>query len=364
MSIEWKAYESPYKDTILEIPKQLEYVFNSNDTQEEIEIYLYSELGPNIKHQGKIYNVIFPVIEYIESHFSSGNTKNKIPLLYFLEYIFHEFIRDAANFLYTPIRYKYKSKKIRNLNIEETKAFDKFKQLYHKYFYETYDYKNFSHKIFYDCIFLNSNLAYNNIICNLNNGDVSLDMGIALGYLSFKNNYFSNNIRPEIFESLNDNIDIILSINQLPFNESNLVSQISDYEEISNCWGSRFISIIAGCSYVISIRNKEYEIQRRSIDKLLKAYEKLKENYNKEYELDFPIYKYLLEDTSSILFYQFLGQEKGLTVEHLNPIQTYFLNQLNDKYRTHTYSLLYAGVLPKGIDHNNIDGIYDIHECY
>ncbi len=53
MKIEWNKYESPYLDAIAEIPKQLEYLLSSTDSDEDVELFIYQDLAPNIKHQGE-----------------------------------------------------------------------------------------------------------------------------------------------------------------------------------------------------------------------------------------------------------------------------------------------------------------------
>ena len=66
MKIIWQFYHAPNKDAIEEIPYQLDYLFSTEDSSEDIECFLYNELAPNIKHQNKIYNIIEPVIEVMD----------------------------------------------------------------------------------------------------------------------------------------------------------------------------------------------------------------------------------------------------------------------------------------------------------
>ena len=81
MYINWQQYHAPNKEAIKEIPSQLDYLFSSNDSPENIEYFLYNELAPNIKHQFKIYDIIEPVIEVIEFNIrQKGKHQYKNPL--------------------------------------------------------------------------------------------------------------------------------------------------------------------------------------------------------------------------------------------------------------------------------------------
>lgn len=104
MNINWQHYQAPYKEAIEEIPHQLQYLFSTEDSSEDIEYFLYNELAPNMKHQYKIYNIIEPVIEVMEFNIlQKGKIQYKIEILNFLGYIFQEYIRDENCILVSPI---------------------------------------------------------------------------------------------------------------------------------------------------------------------------------------------------------------------------------------------------------------------
>ena len=104
MNINWQYYQAPYKEAIEEIPHQLQYLFSTEDSSEDIEYFLYNELSPNIKHQYKIYNIIEPIIEFMEFNIlQKRKIQYKIEILNFLGYIFQEYIRDENCILVPPI---------------------------------------------------------------------------------------------------------------------------------------------------------------------------------------------------------------------------------------------------------------------
>ena len=85
---------------------------------------------------------------------------------------------------------------------------------------------------------------------------------------------------------------------------------------------------------------------------------------NIDEDIDFPPHKFMLEDLSSVLFQEHLGKGRLLDPQKLTEIQSYFYNLLSKEYRTHTYTLLYAGIVPNGMTIEEANNINDIYNCY
>ena len=139
MNINWQYYQAPYKEAIEEIPHQLQYLFSTEDSSEDIEYFLYNELSPNIKHQYKIYNIIEPVIEFMEFNIlQKRKIQYKIEILNFLGYIFQEYIRDENCILVPPIEYQVAAPKLSLQYTDEFKLYKRFQSFVKRVFPKQY----------------------------------------------------------------------------------------------------------------------------------------------------------------------------------------------------------------------------------
>ncbi len=292
--------------------------------------------------------------------------RNRILVFYFLEYIFSEYIRDDSGILFTPIEYPLASKAILKVNEVKKESYEYFKRIYLKY-YTRLNVEEFRSKLFYDAIYVDPKESYKYYLDLLSNNSASenvlFDTHIALGYLNFK--------YPHLEKNLGDNIlitskfkysNVIKALYNLDFDKEKLLDLIETDVDVDSCWGNRYLSVIAAFAFTKHILNKcSISEQKNNIRELLLSYKNLKNNYFSEHELDFPVYEYLLEDISSMLFHNLLGKEKVSDSKSLSEIQSLFLDLLSKEYNTHTYSMLYAGVLPLGYTKEQVDKIYNIH---
>ncbi|MEN7550099.1 hypothetical protein AAG747_19420 [Rapidithrix thailandica] len=365
MKIDWKLYNYPYKQAFEEVPVQLEYLFTTSDSIEDVELFLYSDLAANIKHQYRIYNVIYPVMECIDDYLAKNlNTKYKMVILYFLEYIFSEHIRDTANLLVTPIRYSLASKAIETFDQEEYLAYLEFKKLYFKHFSDNFQKENIGSIAYYDSIFGKPLQVLPKLLGLIdeevvNQGFVH-DILIGIGYLKYKSqiDITYKDIRlPSITDGF---IDTSLGFLGKQCDENILLSLIQNNKETSISWANGYSSVLSACSYFIANSDKSIKRKIEVLSNILEGYTALRDSYNPEFEIDFPPHKYLLEDITSIVYKDFLGKGEIVSVNQLNPVQMFLYDALNE-YKTHTYSMLYAGLIPKGIKKEKINDIYDIH---
>lgn len=138
MKINWQYYQAPNRDAIDAIPYQLDYLFSTKDSSEDIEYFLYNELAPNIKHQNRIYSIIEPVIEVMELNIcQKGKIQYKNEILNFLGYIFQEYIRDENSILVTPIEYQTAALKLSLQYSEEFESYKRFQSFMKRVFPDT-----------------------------------------------------------------------------------------------------------------------------------------------------------------------------------------------------------------------------------
>ncbi len=368
--IDWNKYNSPYKERINEIPKQLDYVLTTNDPIDKVEIFLYTELAPNIKHQLKIYNVIDPLINTIDLHLTQfKESRIKLAVFYFLEYIFSEYIRDSASILFTPTTYKLASKPAKLLYESEFNSYKKFQKLFKRHYLNNFPNENRSLGFFYESLFCDSNETYKKFITLLTQNKIEKEetnnLLIALGYLKYSNPEINTISNLDLSKFKNyEFIDISLAINKIAYDEDTILSYIKSTTETNLVWGNGYISVCAGCSYLIANLHSNYNNQTKVISNLLNAFEHLKSNYVDDYGIAFPNHYYLLEDISSIIFKDLIGKENIISSTDLNPIQKFLFNELSERYKVHTYSMLYAGLPPKNSNLDELNTIYDIYNCY
>ena len=114
---------------------------------------------------------------------------------------------------------------------------------------------------------------------------------------------------------------------------------------------------------MIDSLHKDLKCQKNTIDNVMNGYETIK-RIDIDEEIDFPPHRFMLEDLSSVLFQEHLGKGIFIDEKDLTEIQLYFYNLLSKEYRTHTYTLLYAGIIPNGISIEDVNNIDDIYNCY
>ena len=114
---------------------------------------------------------------------------------------------------------------------------------------------------------------------------------------------------------------------------------------------------------MIDSLHKDLRKQKNTIDNIMNGYDTIKK-LNIDEEIDFPPHRFMLEDLSSVLFQEHLGRGIFIDKNDLTEIQLYFYNLLSKEYRTHTYTLLYAGIIPNGMLIEDVNNIDDIYNCY
>ncbi len=369
MKVDWSLYECPYKKSSLIIPEQLQYIFSTNDSEDIVEGFLYNELAPNIKHQYKIYEVVDPVMNAI-GDFLTEHPRARLKLLYldFLEYIFSDHIRDSTKILVTPIAYSLASTPVSKCSKKELESFTKCKELYFTHYSEGFPIERKGSKYFYDCIFDTSKNTSEKMIGLLDNkqlkGGAINEILIGIGYLNYKLNMEDKlQFNPNKY-GVNEYVDVALAMNMLPFDEDSLLSLVQSNLSINLSWGNGYIAVVSAVALLIGNLRNGFQKQMAIISSLLSAYKKLKDSCRAEDEIDFPVYNYLLEDIASIVYRQFLGKEKVITTKELNPVQKNFFEKVSQECRTHTYSMLYAGLAPVGVALDQVDKIFDIYSCY
>ena len=341
MNINWQHYQAPNKEAIEEIPSQLDYLFSAEDSSEDIEYFLYNDLAPNIKHQLKTYNVIEPVIEVIECNIlQGGKTQYKNEILNFLGYMFQEFIRDENSILVQPIEYQIAAPKLSSQYSDEFKFYKRFQSFVKRVFADNLEAQT-PEVVFYKSALDDSQKTFETLMHNANLQNIRESL-FACGLMSFKNSNLK--IRELNITTQQDSItNLGLCINRLEFDKELAITSLSTPKQHSFVWGNGYECVLATSALMIDSLHKDVSYQ--------------------EY-FDFPPHRFMLEDLSSILFQEHLG--KGILIDKrdLTEVQLYFYNLLSKEYRTHTYALLYAGIMPNGMSIEDLNSIDDIYSCY
>ena len=216
MNINWQHYQAPYKEAIEEIPHQLQYLFSTEDSSEDIEYFLYNELALNMKHQYKIYNIIEPVIEVMEFNIlQKGKIQYKIEILNFLGYIFQEYIRDENCILVSPIEYQVAAPKLSLQCSDEFKLYKRFQSFVKRVFSDNID-TQIPEVIFYKSVLDNSQKTFETLMHNANLQNIG-EFLFACGLMSFKNpNLKIHNLN---ISQQNSITNLGLCINRMEFDE-------------------------------------------------------------------------------------------------------------------------------------------------
>lgn len=300
MNIDWQHYHAPNKEAIKEIPSQLDYLFSANDSPENIEYSLYNELAPNIKHQFKIYNVIVPIIEVIEFNILA---KGKT-----------QYKNEILNFFgYIFQEFIRDENSILIPPIEYQFAAPKLSSQYSDEFKFYKRFQSFVKSVFPDNIETITNLGF--------------------------------------------------CINGMEFDKELALTSLSTPKQQSFVWGNGYECVLATSALMIDSLHKDARYQKNTINHIMNGYDTIRK-INIDEDFNFPPHKFMLEDLSSILFHEYLG--KGILIDKkmLTEAQLYFYNLMTEEFRTHTYSLLYAGIMPKGLSIESANNIDDIYNCY
>lgn len=360
MNINWHYYQAPYKDAIEEIPNQLHYLFSTEDSSEEIEYFLYNELAPNIKHQYKIYSIIEPVIEVMEFNIlHKGKIQYRTEILNFLGYIFQEYIRDENHILVYPIEYQAVAPKLSLQYPDEFRLYKRFQLFVNRIFSDNIELQ-IPDAIFYKSTLNDNKKTFESLMYNINAQNIGVSL-FACGLMSFKNPQLNiHNL--DIVQQ--DNItNLGLCINRMKFDEELAINSLSTPTQHSFIWGNGYECVLATSSTMINSLCKDLKCQEKTINNIMDGYDAIKKT-NIDEEVDFPPQKFMLEDLSGILFKEYLGKGILINVQQLDKIQLYFYNLLSKEFHTHTYTLLYAGILPNGISIEDVNNIEDIYNCY
>lgn len=154
-----------------------------------------------------------------------------------------------------------------------------------------------------------------------------------------------------------------LCINQMAFDKRLAVKSLSTPTQYPFVWGNGFECVLATSSLMIDSLHQDLRCQKNTINDIMNGYEAIRD-MNIDEDIDFPPHKFMLEDLSSVLFQEHLGKGRLLDPQKLTGIQSYFYNLLSKEYRTHTYTLLYAGIVPNGMSIEEANNINDIYNCY
>ena len=361
MKINWQYYQAPNRDAIDAIPYQLDYLFSTKDSSEDIEYFLYNELAPNIKHQNRIYSIIEPVIDVMEFNIcQKGKIQYKNEILNFLGYIFQEYIRDENSILVTPIEYQTAALKLSLQYSEEFESYKRFQSFMKRVFPDTIE-PQMPDVIFYKSALNDCQKTFETLIYNADQQNIGESL-FACGLMSFKNPNLK--IHDLNITTQQDGItNLGFCINGMEFDKELAITSLSMPKQQSFVWGNGYECVLATSAMMIDSLHKDARCQKNTINHIMNGYDTIRK-INIDEDFNFPPHKFMLEDLSSILFHEYLGKGMLIDKKMLTETQLYFYNLMTEEFRTHTYSLLYAGIMPKGMSIESANNIDDIYNCY
>lgn len=365
MKINWSIYDSPFQNQMHKIENLLDELLESTDSDYDMDFFIYNKLAPMAKHQGEVYNVIEAILDYLQYYLDSKTTNNIHYVLVFLEYIFEECIREDIRLLVTPVRYNYSPDGyFSNVNLRNWYAM--YKKFYLKHINGKMSSDKLRSEFLGNTLFLSFNQAKNYFYDILESSKTSpiecLDAIISLQLLAIKH---STKINLEWVQQSNilGHEELAKALCGIDFSVEKVCELIKTPNNSESIWGTGYKSLIAAFSLLVSCRFSTIKRQKEIIKLILECYQSLKEESENEHEFEFPEHFFLLEDLTSFFFREMMGNWKS-KILHFNEPQRFCLDLLMKKYKVHTYSLLFAGILPEGVNETEINNIQDIYNCY
>lgn len=352
--IEWSNFPGGYSTSIEEVPPILEALC---DTEEEDEVLslLFGEMLSHVKQGYNVFEIIEPVIQVFDS-LCKEDFAYPATLADFLAYVYTMDIRAEVPILTMPVRYSFGRKE------EQPDAgFTSFKTFIRDHFYKTDNEELLSTDIYYTAVLFPAKEEVSRIFDIIkSNGDNtaliknSLISAALINYLTGERTSLPEEITQLLTadESLEPYIAVYNGISGFPVEQQQLQELLDMEEDIEIQWAQAFIIVVATDALLIGNLSDAGRL-KAALDGIFPILEEQKAKFGEEeQEMDFPLYPYMAEDLTSIMFRNFLNRGAILDVSELNEVQRYCLERLYAS-KIHTHAMLHAGLLPEGITPDN-----------
>ncbi|PWV49759.1 hypothetical protein [Chitinophaga sp. S165] len=352
--IQWNDFPGGYGSSTEEVPPILESLCDMEEEDEVLSL-LYGELLSNLRQGYIVFDILNPVIQVFDS-LCKESFSHPAALLDFLAYVYTLDIRSAVPLLTMPVRYSFGRKEE-----EPDPGFASFKTFFKQHFYKTTDETLITSDVYYTAVLFPAaeeiSRTFNIIISNSNNRIVvktAIISAALINYLTEQKQQLPEEII-QLFnadETLTAFIALFNGISGFPVEQEQLQELLDMEEDVEAQWAQAFIIIVATDALVIGSLSDDKRF-RAVLDGILPLLEEQKAIFDQEdQEMDFPLYPYMAEDLTSIVFRNFLNRGKVLEVSELSDIQRYCLEKLR-ALKIHTHAMLHAGILPEGITPDN-----------
>lgn len=352
--IQWSSFTGGYSTSVKEVPPILEALC---DTEEEDEVLslLFGEMLSHVKQGYNVFEIIVPVIQVFDS-LCKEDFAYPTTLTDFLAYVYTMDIRSEVPLLTMPVRYSFGTKE------EQPDAgFTSFKTFIRDHFYKTDNEELLSTDIYYTAVLFPAKEEISRIFDIIkSNGDNtaliknSLISAALINYLTGERTSLPEEITQLLTadESLAPYIAVYNGISGFPVEQEQLQELLDMEEDIEVQWAQAFIIVVATDALLIG-NLSDAERLKAALDGIFPILEEQKAKFEEEeQEMDFPLYPYMAEDLTSIVFRDFLNRGAILDVSELSEVQRYCLERLY-ALKIHTHAMLHAGLLPEGITPDN-----------
>ena len=259
-----------------------------------------------------------------------------------------------------PIEYQIAAQKMSLQYSNEFKFYKRFQFFVKNVFTDNIETQTLE-VIFYKSALNNNQKTFETLIHHANLQNIR-EILFACGLMSFKNpNLKIHDLNITVQQDGITNLGFC--INGMEFDKELAISSLSTPKQQSFVWGNGYECVLATSAMMIDSLHKDARCLKNTINHIMNGYDTIRK-INIDEDFNFPPHKFMLEDLSSILFHEYLG--KGILIDKkmLTEAQLYFYNLMSEEFHTHTYSLLYAGIMPEGMSIESTNNIDDIYNCY
>jgi len=352
--IQWNSFTGGYSSSTEEVPAILEALCDTEEEDEMLSI-LFGDMLSHVRQGYLIFEIVDPVIQVFDSLCKEDFAYPAV-LLDFLAYVYTLDIRSAVPVLTMPVRYCFGTKEIKS-----SPGFTAFKTFFRQHFYKTENEELVPSDIYYTAVLFpasgETNRIFDLIVKNSDNTALVKNalIGAALiNYLLGEKTSLPEEVMQLLTadDSLAAYIPVFNGISGFPVEQEQLQDLLDMEEDIEVQWAQAFIIVVATDALLIGNLADAGRL-KTALDGLFPILETQKKTFDEEeQEMDFPLYPYMAEDLTSIVFRDFLNRGSALDVSVLNEVQRYCLERLH-ALNIHTHAMLHAGLLPQGITPDN-----------
>ena len=350
-SIKWNQFEGGYSDSPENVASFLLTLCDADD-EDSVYSILYSDLISHLKYGFDVFPITAPVVD-VFNQLNEEQFAHQAILLDYLGYIYATDIRETVPVLSYPVRYSFARK-----DKASSPGFESFRKFFKKYYYGTDNPELYKSDVYYTASLFPEKKEIGRIFDLIidNSEDTiftknAIISAAVINYLQKEKTALPANIAAILAgdEELQPYVSVFKGFSGEVIEVEALETLFSNYQDVTLIWAQAFTAVIAADALLIghlSDKKSVRSVLDKDIFPLLQ--EKKKEFEEEDQELDFPLYPFMAEDITSIIFRNFLNRGKALDPTELDDLQRYCLERLY-ALKIHTHAMLHAGLLPEGI---------------